>query len=56
MEKLEEQGVLCARVNDFADAEQDPQIDANNMVLKMDHKEAGVLKMLGVPVRLHSTQ
>ena len=55
MKKLEEQGVLCARVNDFADAEKDPQIDANNMVLKMDHKEAGVLKMLGVPVRLHST-
>jgi len=55
MDQLEKQGVLCARVNDFADAELDPQIEANNMVLSMDHKDAGSLKMIGVPVRLHST-
>ena len=53
--ELEDRGVLCARVNSFADAEKDPQIKANNMVLEMDHKRAGPLKMLGVPVRLHAT-
>lgn len=55
MEQLEKQGVLCARVHDFKEAENDPQIEANKMVLEMDHKDAGVLKMLGVPVRLHNT-
>lgn len=55
MEQLEKQGVLCARVNEFTDAENDPQIAANKMVLKMDHKDAGSLKMLGVPIRLHNT-
>jgi len=55
LEQLENQGVLCARVNHFKDAENDPQIEANNMVLTMDHKDAGSLKVLGVPIRLHNT-
>ena len=55
LEVLEDRGVLCARVNSFAEAQQDPQIKANNMVVEMNHKRAGPLKMLGVPVRLHAT-
>ena len=55
MEQLEKEGVLCAHVNRFTDAERDPQIEANNMVLEMDHKDAGPLKMLGVPIRLYNT-
>ncbi len=55
IEELEPRGVLCARVNSFEDARDDPQIKANNMVLEMNHAQAGPLKMLGVPVRLHGT-
>tara|TARA_B110000037_G_scaffold205826_1_gene251117 strand:- start:1096 stop:1776 length:681 start_codon:yes stop_codon:yes gene_type:complete len=55
IEELEPRGVLCARVNTFAEARDDPQIKANNMVLEMNHERAGPLKMLGVPVRLHGT-
>jgi crotonobetainyl-CoA:carnitine CoA-transferase CaiB-like acyl-CoA transferase len=55
IEELETRGVLCARVNSFAEAQEDPQIKANNMVLEMEHERAGRLKMLGVPVRLHDT-
>lgn len=55
IEQLEPRGVLCARVNSFAKARDDPQIAANNMVLEMNHEQAGPLKMLGVPVRLHET-
>ncbi len=53
--KLESRGVLCARINSFADAAQDPQIAHNQMVVEMEHKEAGTLKLLGTPVRLHET-
>lgn len=55
LEELESAGVLCARVNSFAEARKDPQIKANRMVLEMEHKRAGKLKLLGVPVRLHDT-
>lgn len=55
MEDLASQGVLCARINDFADAARDPQIDRNNMIVQMEHKRAGNLKLLGNPVRLHGT-
>ncbi len=53
--ELEPQGVLCARVNSFAEAQEDPQIKANHMVLEMEHERAGSLKTLGVPIRLHDT-
>jgi len=55
LEELEPKGVLCARVNSFDEIKSDPQIQANNMVVEMDHKAAGPLKMLGTPVRLHGT-
>lgn len=55
IDELETRGVLCARVNRFADAQNDPQIEANKMILEMEHKRAGPLKMLGTPVRLHDT-
>ncbi len=53
--ELETQGVLCARVNTFREAAEDPQIAANRMVVEMRHPRAGPLKVLGTPVRLHAT-
>lgn len=53
--QLEPRGVLCARVNRFRDAMEDPQISANRMVVEMMHGKAGPLKLLGTPIRLHST-
>ncbi len=55
LEELEAAGVLCARVNSFADAAKDPQIAVNQMVVQMEHKAAGQLNLLGTPVRLHHT-
>lgn len=55
MEELEPKGVLCARVNTFEEVKSDPQILANHMVVEMDHADAGRIKMLGTPVRLHGT-
>ena len=55
MTELEADGVLCARVNTFREAMNDPQIRANNMVVTMDHPAAGDLKLLGSPIRMHGT-
>ncbi len=55
LESLESQGVLCARINTFSEAANDPQIACNNMVVTMEHKQAGQLTLLGTPVRLHGT-
>jgi crotonobetainyl-CoA:carnitine CoA-transferase CaiB-like acyl-CoA transferase len=53
--ELEAKGVFCAKVQSFREAMGDPQIAANGMIVSMDHPRAGTLKMLGNPIRLHST-
>ncbi len=55
MEELEEKGILCARINSFDDVAKDPQIECNNMIVEMEHKVAGKLRLLGTPIRLHGT-
>ena len=55
LEELESKGVLCARINTFDDVAKDPQIACNNMIVEMEHKHAGTLKLLGTPVRLYGT-
>lgn len=55
MEELEPKGVLCARINTFDDVANDPQIACNNMIVEMEHKDAGILRLLGTPVRLYGT-
>ncbi len=52
---LEPQGVLCTRINTFAEAAEDPQIAANHMVVEMDHPRIGRVRLFGTPVRLSDT-
>jgi crotonobetainyl-CoA:carnitine CoA-transferase CaiB-like acyl-CoA transferase len=53
--ELEAKGVLCARINTLAEAADDPQVNANGMVVRMEHPAAGAFRLLGTPVRLHGT-
>ncbi|MEX1018017.1 MAG: CoA transferase [Litorilinea sp.] len=53
--ELEPKGVLCGKIQSFAQAAEDPQIAANNMIVEMDHPQAGALRVLGTPARLHGT-
>lgn len=55
LKELESKGILCARINSFAEVAQDPQIAHNNMIVEMEHKDAGKLNLLGTPARLHDT-
>jgi crotonobetainyl-CoA:carnitine CoA-transferase CaiB-like acyl-CoA transferase len=55
LNELEASGVLCARVNSFLEAAGDPQTAANGMIVEMEHPRAGALRLLGTPIRLHTT-
>jgi crotonobetainyl-CoA:carnitine CoA-transferase CaiB-like acyl-CoA transferase len=52
---LEPQGVLCTEILTFEQAAEDPQVLANDMVVEMEHPRAGVLRLLGTPIRLYDT-
>ena len=48
---LEPQGVLCGQIRSFDEAAEDPQIAANEMVIEVEHPDAGTLRLLGTPLR-----
>jgi crotonobetainyl-CoA:carnitine CoA-transferase CaiB-like acyl-CoA transferase len=52
---LEPQGVLCAEINTYEEAAEDPQLSANDMVVEIEHSRAGTLRLLGTPIRLYDT-
>lgn len=52
---LEPQGVLCAEINTYEEAAEDPQLRANDMVVDLEHARAGMLRLLGTPLRLYGT-
>jgi crotonobetainyl-CoA:carnitine CoA-transferase CaiB-like acyl-CoA transferase len=52
---LEPQGVLCAEILTFEQAAEDPQVLANDMVVELEHPRAGMLRLLGTPIRLYDT-
>ena len=52
---LEPQRVLCAEIKTFAQAAQDPQVLANDMVVEFEHGRVGPLHVLGTPIRLYGT-
>jgi CoA:oxalate CoA-transferase len=53
--ELEPKGVFCARINTLEEAIDDPQLNANGMVIEIEHAPAGKLRLPGTPVRLHGT-
>jgi len=53
--ELEPQGIFCAKVNTLEEAVEDPQLNANGMVIEVEHAPAGKLRLPGTPVRLHGT-
>lgn len=55
MAELEPQGIFCARVHTFAEATEHPQTAPNNLIVEMEHPEAGDLKLSGTPIRLQAT-
>ncbi len=48
-------GVPCTAVRDLAQVLTDPQLLSRSMVQQMSHPSAGLISMLGVPVKLSAT-
>jgi CoA:oxalate CoA-transferase len=55
VETLNAAGVPCGPVNSVADVFADPQIQAQQMVIDVDHPGHGLVRMLGFPIKLSET-
>ncbi len=48
-------GVPCGRINNYADAFDDPQVRARSMVVDVTHPTLGPLRTLGSPIKMSET-
>lgn len=55
IELFESYKIPCGPVNKFSDILNDPHVKEREMVVEMDHPSLGILKQLGVPVKLSRT-
>jgi crotonobetainyl-CoA:carnitine CoA-transferase CaiB-like acyl-CoA transferase len=54
-EHLSRAGVPCGSVRDVPDALSEPQLVARDMIESVEHAAAGMIKVLGVPIKLSET-
>ncbi len=52
---LEAVDILCVRVSTLAEALADPQVEHNDMIVEMHHPEAGLIRTVGIPVKMSAT-
>jgi crotonobetainyl-CoA:carnitine CoA-transferase CaiB-like acyl-CoA transferase len=55
IEHLKKAGVPCGGVRDLHEVFSDPQVAARSMMTELDHVKAGVLKLVGTPLKLSET-
>ena len=55
IEGLERSDILCAPVNNLADALEDEQTDINELIIEFDHPVNGVMKIIGCPIQFSAT-
>lgn len=55
IQKLKEAGVPSGPINNLADLLAHPQVEARNLIQEVEHPTIGMLKMLGIPVKLSET-
>jgi len=55
IERLTAAGVPCGSVRDLGEVFGDPQLAARDMIVAMEHPAAGLVRQLGVPVKLSDT-
>jgi len=50
-----EAGVPCSRINSIEDVLRDPQTEARDMIMQMEHPTLGTIKVPGIPIKLSDT-
>ena len=55
LDAMEGAGVPCGPIYDLAEAYDDPQVRAREMVVEVEHPVAGTIKNIGIPVKLSET-
>ncbi len=55
LERLLARDVWCAKVQDFEDLMNDPQVAHNELIQTIHHPDAGVIRVIGVPVKFSET-
>jgi formyl-CoA transferase/CoA:oxalate CoA-transferase len=55
VEKLEQAGLACGPINSLDQALAEPQVVAREMIQRIDHTAAGMLEVVGVPIKLSET-
>ncbi|MDD6879765.1 MAG: CoA transferase [bacterium] len=55
LERFRRYGIWCAKVNDYADVETDPQVVYNNIIQEIEHPKAGKIKVIGCPIDFSGT-
>jgi formyl-CoA transferase len=55
VKRLDEAGIPCGPINDIAQALADPQVEARGLRVDLPHPLAGVVPMVGNPIKLSAT-
>ncbi len=55
LEKLRSADVVCAPVQDYPALEHDPQVEANELIIELEHPQVGPVRQVGIPVKLGRT-
>jgi crotonobetainyl-CoA:carnitine CoA-transferase CaiB-like acyl-CoA transferase len=55
LRQFREAGFWCARVNDYEDVVQDPQVIYNKIIQEIDHPKAGKIKVVAAPIQFSGT-
>lgn len=55
VDRLRDAGVPAGPVYDYEEAFDEPHARAREMVVKVDHPDAGEAKMIGIPIKLSET-
>ena len=48
-------GIPCGPINTYAEAFADPQVQARQMVVELDHPTLGRIRTLGSPIKMSET-
>ena len=55
VEEMEKAGIPCGPINAVDKVVQQPQIQAREMIVEVEHNSAGKVQMAGIPIKLSST-